>query len=135
MQSLYSKLPVYIIGIDFATSYLIWLYSTRYWYWYAGCAMVVYLFSPLPNAIDEIAYIGFSNDDGVTWEIAEVSSVVYDATGTKTEITVSRRGALGSTITVGANTIVAPAIKTFCSRLIGERIIVDGAYNRTNSIK
>lgn len=128
MSSLYSKLPVYIIGIDFATSYL-----TGYTALGTGTGTLAVLgnliFSPLPNTIDEKSYIGFSNDDGVTWEIAEVSSVVYDATGTKTEITVSRRGALGSTITVGANTIVAPAIKTFCSRLIGERVIADGAYN------
>lgn len=128
MQSLYSKLPVYVIGIDFATSYL-----TGYSALGTGTGTLAIVgsmpLSPLPNALDELAYIGFSNDDGVTWEIAEVSAITYDSAGTLTTLTVSRRGALGSTITVGANTIVAPAIKTFCNRLVNERIIVDGSYN------
>jgi len=128
MQSLYSKLPVYLVGLDFATSYL-----TGYTALGTGtgniCVIGSMFFSPIPNSLDEKTYIGLSNDDGVTWEIAEVSTVTYNAGGDNTVIAVSRRGVLGSTITVGASTIIAPAIKTFCNRLVGERIIVDGAYN------
>lgn len=128
MQSLYSKLPVYLVGLDFATSYL-----TGYTALGTGtgniCVIGSMFFSPIPNSLDEKTYIGLSNDDGVTWEIAEVSTVTYNAGGDNTVIAVSRRGVLGSTITVSASTIIAPAIKTFCNRLVGERIIVDGAYN------
>jgi hypothetical protein len=128
MQSLYSKLPIYLIGTDYATPFLSGFTALGT---STGdvCVIGSLPFSPLPNAIDEIAYVGFSNDDGVTWEVAEVSSVSYEATGSQTVFSVSRRGALGTIISVDENTIVAPAIKTFCNRLIGERIIVDGAYN------
>lgn len=128
MQSLYSKLPVYLVGLDFATSYL-----TGYTALGTGtgniCVIGSMFFSPIPNSLDEKTYIGLSNDDGATWEIAEVSTVTYNAGGDNTVLAVTRRGVLGTTITVSATTIIAPAIKTFCNRLVGERIIVDGAYN------
>lgn len=126
-RALYAKIPLFIIGSDYTQAVSPAITTGVGTLTLAGSVP----FNPVPNTIDEQCYVGITNDNGVTWEIASVSVVGNNLSSTNatTPITLKARSISGSTISINSNTIFAPAIQVYCQRLVSERIIADGSPN------
>jgi hypothetical protein len=126
-RALYSKIPVFLLGVDFTQANNPSVGTGTGNITLAGSMP----FSPIPNTIDEIAYVGLTNDDGVTWEIAsiDIATPSLSSTNARLIVNLKTRGIVGTPITIGSDTIISPAYQVFCNRLINERIIANGATN------